>query len=110
MGLPLNRGDYSSKVKKKSLQKMMKKEHYDKPIQSRTFKKIENNRFFKTISLSLHGPRSVSTESYPLSLKHSMVQWGKIRILRILNRLGLTSSSNLDKLMEADILKKKFNH
>merc|ERR1711920_1217909 len=104
--LPLNWGDYFFKVKKKSLQKMMKKEHYDKPIQSRTFKKTENNRFFNTTSLSLHGPYSVSTESYPLSLKHSMVQWSKIRILRILNRLGLTSSPNLDKLMEADILKK----
>merc|ERR1712113_373888 len=33
------------------------------------------------------------------------VQWSKIRILRILNRLGLTSSLNLDELMETDILK-----
>merc|ERR1712187_656716 len=62
------------------------------------------NRFSNTTLLPLLGPDLVSTESYPLSLNHLMIHWSKTQIFRILNRLGLTSSPNLDELMENDFL------
>merc|ERR1712187_520605 len=77
-----------------------------KPIwETASYTRIKDyNRFPNTTLLPLLGPYLVSTESYPLSLNHSMTHWSKTQIFRILNRLDLTSSPYLDELMENDTL------
>merc|ERR1712113_544834 len=78
----------------------------NKPIwETASYTRIKDyNCFPNTTLLSFLGPYLVSTESYLLSLNHLMIHWSKTQIFRILNRLDLSFSSNLDELMENDTL------